>query len=49
MYVGKWGADIIRMWISSVDYQNDIPISDDILAHVANAYRGFRNTVMYQL
>ena len=37
------------MWISSVDYQNDIPISDDILAHVANAYRGFRNTVMYQL
>ncbi|MBR7106513.1 MAG: class I tRNA ligase family protein, partial [Opitutales bacterium] len=49
MYVGKWGADIIRMWISSVDYQNDIPISDDILAHVATAYRGFRNTVMYQL
>lgn len=49
MYVGKWGADIIRMWISSVDYQNDIPISDDILAQVANAYRGFRNTVMYQL
>ncbi len=49
MYVGKWGADIIRMWISSVDYQNDIPISDDILAQVANAYRSFRNTVMYQL
>ncbi len=49
MYVGKWGADIVRMWISSVDYQNDIPISEDILAQVANAYRGFRNTVMYQL
>ena len=49
MYVNKWGADIVRLWISSVDYQNDIPISDDILAHVANAYRGFRNTVMYQL
>jgi len=49
MYVGKYGADIIRMWISSVDYQNDIPISDDILSHVANAYRGFRNTIMYQL
>ncbi len=49
MYVGKWGADIVRMWISSVDYQNDMPISDGIMAHVANAYRGFRNTVMYQL
>lgn len=49
MYVGKWGADIVRMWISSVDYQNDMPISEGIMAHVANAYRGFRNTVMYQL
>ncbi len=49
MYVGKWGADIVRMWISSVDYQNDMPISDGIMSHVANAYRGFRNTVMYQL
>ena len=49
MYVGKWGADIVRMWISSVDYQNDMPISDGIMAHVANAYRSFRNTVMYQL
>lgn len=49
MYVGKWGADIVRFWISSVDYQNDIPISDDILSHIANAYRGFRNTIMYQL
>ncbi|MBO5254512.1 MAG: class I tRNA ligase family protein, partial [Opitutales bacterium] len=49
MYVGKWGADIVRMWISSVDYQNDMPISEGIMAHVANAYRGFRNTIMYQL
>lgn len=49
MYVGKWGADIVRLWISSVDYQNDIPISEDILSHIANAYRGVRNTIMYQL
>lgn len=49
MYVGKWGADIVRFWISSVDYQNDIPISDDILSHISNAYRGVRNTIMYQL
>ena len=49
MYVGKWGADIVRMWISSVDYQNDMPISDGIMSHVANAYRSVRNTIMYQL
>ncbi len=49
MYVKRWGADIVRMWISSVDYQNDIPISEDIMGHVANAYRGVRNTLMYQL
>lgn len=49
MYVKKWGADIVRMWISSVDYQSDMPISDGIMTHVANAYRGVRNTLMYQL
>ncbi len=49
MYVKKWGADIVRMWISSVDYQNDMPISEGIMGHVANAYRGVRNTLMYQL
>ena len=49
MYVNKYGADIIRMWICSEDYQNDIPISEDILGHVANTYRSVRNTLMYQL
>ncbi len=49
MYVGKWGADIVRMWISSVDYQSDVPVSEDILSHVANTYRSVRNTLMYQL
>ncbi len=49
MYVNQWGADIVRMWISSVDYQNDMPISEGIMGHVATAYRGVRNTIMYQL
>lgn len=48
-YVNKYGADIIRLWISSEDYQSDIPISDGILVHVANTYRSIRNTIMYQL
>ncbi|MBR6388883.1 MAG: isoleucine--tRNA ligase [Opitutales bacterium] len=49
MYVNKWGADIVRLWISSEDYQADIPVSDGIFAHVANTYRSIRNTIMYQL
>ncbi|MBO6102249.1 MAG: isoleucine--tRNA ligase [Opitutales bacterium] len=49
MYVNKWGADIVRLWISSEDYQSDIPVSDGIFTHVANTYRSVRNTIMYQL
>ena len=49
MYVNKWGADIVRLWIASEDYQADIPVSDGIFAHVANTYRSIRNTIMYQL
>ena len=49
MYVNKWGADIVRLWISSEDYQADIPVSDGIFTHVANTYRSVRNTIMYQL
>lgn len=49
MFVNKWGADIVRLWISSEDYQTDIPVSDGIFSHVANTYRSIRNTIMYQL
>ena len=49
IYVNKWGADIVRLWISSEDYQSDVPLSDDIFTHVANTYRSIRNTIMYQL
>ncbi len=49
MYVNKWGADIVRLWIASEDYQADIPLSDGIFEHVANTYRSIRNTIMYQL
>lgn len=48
-YIKKFGADVIRLWISSQDYQNDIPVSDGILSQVVNTYRSIRNTLMYQL
>lgn len=48
-YVADYGADVIRLWISSQDFRNDIPISKEILSHVSEAYRLIRNTFRYQL
>lgn len=48
-YVNKYGADIIRLWINSEDFRNDIPISDDILQQVVQSYRSIRNTLRFQL
>ncbi|MDR1590563.1 MAG: isoleucine--tRNA ligase [Puniceicoccales bacterium] len=48
-YVNKFGADVIRLWIASEDFKSDIPISDDILNHVAGTYRTIRNTLRFQL
>ncbi|WLR52267.1 isoleucine--tRNA ligase [Bacillus tianshenii] len=43
------GADILRLWVSSVDYQADVRISDDILKQVAETYRKIRNTFRFLL
>src|SRR5699024_813788 len=43
------GADILRLWVSSVDYQADVRISDDILKQVSEAYRKIRNTFRIML
>ena len=48
-YVSKYGADIVRLWIASENYQNDIPLSDAILDATATQYRNIRNTIRYQL
>lgn len=48
-YVSKYGADIVRLWISSENYRNDIPLSDGILDATATQYRNIRNTIRYQL
>jgi len=48
-YVKKYGADIIRLWVASENYQSDIPLSDAIFEHVSNQYRGMRNSLRYQL
>jgi isoleucyl-tRNA synthetase len=43
------GADILRLWVSSVDYQADVRVSDDILKQVAEVYRKIRNTFRFML
>jgi isoleucyl-tRNA synthetase len=48
-YVAEHGADVIRLWIASQDFRDDIPISKEILSHVTETYRQTRNTLRYQL
>jgi len=43
--VNQHGADVLRLWVASQDYQDDIPFSHDIFARVADAYRSIRNTL----
>ena len=43
------GADIIRLWVSSVDYESDVRISDEILNQVSEVYRKIRNTMRFML
>lgn len=48
-YVNKWGADIVRLWVASQDYRNDIVVSEERMVKVAETYRVIRNALRYQL
>ncbi len=48
-FVAQYGADVIRLWIASQDFTQDITLSEKILNNAAEAYRLFRNTFRYQL
>lgn len=43
------GADILRLWTSSIDYQQDVRISDEILKQVVEMYKKMRNTFRFML
>ncbi|WP_295724928.1 isoleucine--tRNA ligase [uncultured Leptotrichia sp.] len=43
----KYGADILRLWVSSVDYREDVRISENILQQMSDAYRRIRNTARF--
>ncbi|TAD78821.1 MAG: isoleucine--tRNA ligase [Oscillatoriales cyanobacterium] len=44
-----YGADVLRLWVSSVDYSSDVPIGKTILKQMADVYRKIRNTARFLL
>lgn len=44
-YVKKYGADVLRLWITSENYQGDIPVSDEIFKRIGETYMKVRNTM----
>jgi isoleucyl-tRNA synthetase len=47
--IKRYGADILRLWVSAADYRDDVRIGEEILAGLAEGYRKIRNTVRYAL
>ncbi|VAW53493.1 Isoleucyl-tRNA synthetase [hydrothermal vent metagenome] len=47
--VGTLGADVLRLWVASSDYSNEMTVSDEILKRSADAYRRIRNTARFLL
>ena len=47
--IDSLGADILRLWVSSADYQRDVAVSDNIMTQMAEAYRKIRNTCRFLL
>jgi len=47
--IQKYGSDILRLWVASVNYQEDMRCSDTLIGRVQDAYRKIRNTLRYLL
>ena len=47
--MAKSGADVLRLWVASVDYSQDVNIGDEILERTSEAYRRIRNTFRFLL
>src|SRR5487761_448882 len=45
----KWGADLLRLWTTSQDYQSDMRFSDAMMTQLAESYRKIRNTLRFAL
>lgn len=47
--IQKYGADILRLWVAMSDYREDVRLSQDIVKHMIDVYRRFRNTFRFLL
>ncbi len=47
--IDKYGAELLRLWVASVDYREDIRYSEEIMKRLVDAYRRIRNTCRYIL
>ncbi len=47
--MAKYGAEILRLWVTAEDYRDDVRLSDNILKQLGDAYRRFRNTARFIL
>ncbi|MBW6463283.1 MAG: isoleucine--tRNA ligase [Firmicutes bacterium] len=47
--IKQYGADILRLWVSSADFTSDIHLSQDILGQLIEVYRKIRNTIRFML
>ncbi len=47
--IEQYGADILRLWVASSDYQEDVRVSPEILKQTSEAYRKIRNTARFML
>ena len=47
--IKQHGADILRLWVASADYRDDVRISDNIVRQLSDAYRRIRNTCRFML
>ncbi|MBI4877951.1 MAG: isoleucine--tRNA ligase [Acidobacteria bacterium] len=47
--VNKYGAEILRLWVASVDFTEDVRVSETILTRLSEAYRKIRNTFRFAL
>ena len=45
----KWGADLLRLWVASQEYQADVKMSDRVMTQLSEAYRKIRNTFRFAL
>ncbi|HVE16656.1 MAG TPA: isoleucine--tRNA ligase, partial [Chthoniobacterales bacterium] len=44
-FVDQYGADILRLWVATVQYTDEVPFGEEVFKQVAERYRGFRNVL----